>query len=164
MRLRFLLAALVLLVLLPALAEARDVRFPESGAPSISFNIPDDWGTSIDSSGNMIITAADKSGAFALTIGNYSGDLDTLAAGAMKVAQAAPPAKSGADSISGYPGFDYESSTTNAKGVNAELHLVLVRVDPQHIVSATMSTANYASPDQRAALIAVMKSMVLSAQ
>jgi hypothetical protein len=163
MRLQFLFALLLALALCPAAVQAREVRYPETGAPSMTFSVPDDWETQLDSVGNMLVIPVDKSGGFSLTLAEYAGGLDDLATEVMTGAGADPAAKSGNDAISGFQGFDYESALVNKSGVRTLWHLVLVRIDPTHIASVMMITTESASPEQRAALATLFKSIVLSA-
>ena len=137
---RVLLALTAAALLAAGSAHAESVRFPETGDPAFVIQTPDGWTHKPDGDGNMLLIAGDKTASYALTIGSYSGTLDALAAGAMKVAGANPPQQMGPTQISGFRGYMYDSDMTNAGGVHINVHLVVVKLDTAHMASITRLT------------------------
>lgn len=162
MKLRILVLAVLCGAFASGLARAREVRFPQTGDPAFTLQIPDDWTSRLDDDGNMIVTTADKSAGFSFSIVTYKGKLDDAASEMMQAAKAEPPVNMGADSISRYRGYDYDTTMTNSSGVHLKVHTVLVKLDPKNIASATMITDSAISPEQMRSAEAVLKSAALS--
>jgi hypothetical protein len=119
-------------------ALAGDVRFPQTGYPAISFQIPDDWTANPDGDGNLIVAAGDHSIAIALSLVAYNGTTDDMAAGAMKAAGAAEPRRGEATTMSGYPGVIYYSAMSNGSGVHVNMKMIVVQVGSDHAATCTL--------------------------
>jgi hypothetical protein len=147
-----------------ASAQARDVRYPDSGFPAVTFTIPDDWAANPDSDGNIIVVSADRATAIAMTVATGGGSLDEVAFGSMKVAQAAPPRRGEPVSVSGFSGFAYYSTMTNDAKVNLNVKMIAVKPDAQHFVTFSLISLNEATPEQMEAANAVMTSVQIVTQ
>jgi hypothetical protein len=140
-----------------AASEAREVRYPASGMPAFVFQIPDDWNTRLDSSNNMIVGAADHSSGFSFSLIEYEGDLEQAAVLVMKAAGAVGTSKLGPASIGSSKGYEYFATITNQTGANIGVHLIIVRVDPKHIATATLVATLTATKEQRQAAQTVLE-------
>ncbi|HJW39613.1 MAG TPA: hypothetical protein VJ476_00120 [Rhizomicrobium sp.] len=146
------LAALGAAVFFSMPVRAEQVRFPQTGAPAFVITTPDGWTHQPDGDGNMLLISGNKTASYALTIGSYSGNLDDLATGAMKAAGANAPQQMGPTIISGFRGYEYDSSMVNPSGVHVNVHMVAVKTDAGHMASVTMLTVDgIASEDYQAA-------------
>ncbi len=144
------------------LADAKTVRFPEAGDPAFVLDMPDDWSAKLDEDGNMIVGAADHSSGFSFSIIEYSDSLDSAATLILKAAGAQAPSSGGSHSISGYPGSDYASTMKNDSGVNLNVHMVIVRLDANHIATATLIADVDATSDEMRAAEAVLSNAFLT--
>jgi hypothetical protein len=145
-------------------AAARDMRFTEEGNTALVFQMPDDWTSRIDEDKNMILGAGDRSAGVSRSIVSVPAtvSLDDIASEAMKVAKAQPPQKTRTTSISGHDGYSYDSTTVNDSGVHVNMKVRMVRIDADHIASATLVTVEGISQTQLASAEAVLESMKLS--
>jgi hypothetical protein len=142
---------------------AGEVRFPESGYPEFTFQIPDDWTAKLDDSGNMIVTSPDHSAALSLSLVDFSGTLDETANGAAKAAGATPPRRGESTTVSGYGGNFYYSSMSTQPGVHANLKMVAVKIDASHVGLCTLIYIDGMTDDQMARANIVMNSLTLAA-
>ena len=129
-----LLAAL----LSPLSALARDVQFPEKTLPAFSFVLPDDWSREPDTSGNLLMFNPNRMTGFVIIVTESTEALDDIATEAFGVAKADAPQSKKPAEISGWKGFTYFSSITNAKGVKMSLETTIVRVGEKHIAAASL--------------------------
>lgn len=147
---RLALATALALLVLEQAGAARDLRHPTSGDPALTVSVPDDWSSTDDRVGNLLLHSADRSMGFSLTVTTGGEPLDKIAADAMEVAHATPPTGKAPFSISGYAGFSYDSTLTNASGTRLILKIFMVRIDADHIASCTRIEGPDVSPDQHA--------------
>ncbi|HKB57968.1 MAG TPA: hypothetical protein VKC51_10295 [Lacunisphaera sp.] len=138
---------LVLLTLVPALlaplsASAKDMRFPEKGSPAYVFVLPDDWSAQPDDSGNLIMASANHVASLVILVGEAPEALDEVARVALETAQATSFQRKEPVEISGFKGFTYFSSITNAAKVSITLEMTIVRVDEKNIASASLLLAS----------------------
>src|SRR6185503_9390756 len=111
-----------LLVLLPAMAEAQQsVRLPRQGSPAFAFDVPAGWNVRYDERGNLLITAADRSGGVSITMiedpGIDTRSLPTHAAAFFKEAGWPPYQRTQAAALAGKSGQDFFTVAKNASGV-----------------------------------------------
>jgi hypothetical protein len=159
-----LIAAALCWALAPGLARATDMRFPQTGNPALSFHMPDDWTSQVDSDGNLIIVSGAHDSSIAMSVVTVGPEeFDQLAAEIMKAANANPPQRIGPVTVSGFSGFDYSSTMSNASGVAINLKLIIVRPDPNHIASVTLITVQGISSEGYAAGQGVIDSLGLTA-
>ena len=142
-------------------ASAETVRTPATGDPAVTITFPDGWQYKLDSGGSLISFPADHSSSITVTVTDYKGTLDDLAAGAMKIITNKVPVKLGPATISGYKGFVYGSDTTSAKGVHANVRLYLIQIDAGHVSGINYITIDGMSDAQTAAADGVMKSIAI---
>ncbi len=145
-------------------ARAEVVRFPETGAPAFFIATPDGWTHQPDGDGNMLLVAGNKTASYALTISDYSGTLDDLAAGAMKTAGANPPQQMGPIAISGFRGYMYDSDMSNDQGTRINVHLVVLKLDASHMASITRLTIDGIGGEDYAAAQSVLENTSLIAK
>jgi hypothetical protein len=160
---RTMLALTFGMLLLASPASAESVRFPETGDPAFVIQTPDSWTSKPDGAGNMLLVAGDKSASYALTIGSYSGTLDDLAVGAMKVAGASAPQLMGPVTISGFHGYMYDSDMKNDAGTHINVHLVVVKLDATHRASVTRLTIDGISSEDYADANSVLTNTTITA-
>jgi hypothetical protein len=141
-------------------AEARELRHPERGTPAFTVQVPDDWQHAVDPDNNLIVTSADTSTSFVFTWGNFSGELENAATLMLRSANATPPAGKTPASISGLPGFSFESTMAATKPP-LRLKLTIVRVGPKGFGSCTQLERETNSPQQRQGADAVMRSVTV---
>ncbi|HEY2070105.1 MAG TPA: hypothetical protein VGG48_11165 [Rhizomicrobium sp.] len=141
-----------------ASAQARDMRFPDTGFPAVTYTIPDDWTATPDGDGNMILVSSDHTSAISVTVTAGGGGLDDMATQAMAVAKAAPPRKGEPISISGADGFVYYSTMSNSSGMAITVKMMAVKPDANHFVTFSLLNPTSATADQIAAGSAVMSS------
>ncbi len=157
----FALGFILLCLTAASSAQARDIRFPESGYPAFTFTVPDDWTVTPDSDGNMIITAADKSVALSLSLGAAGESLDDIASAVFKAAEAAPPRRGEPISLSGFNGYVYYSTMSNSSGVHLNVKVNLVKTDATHFASCGLISADFTTPPQMDAGNSVMSSIAV---
>jgi len=153
-------ACLSLLAVQPSVA--KDMRFPESGDPAFSFQMPNDWTSRVDGDGNLLLTSGDRSTAFSLSHVVDSSSLDDIANGALGVAKADETRTRTPATISGFSGLSYTTTMKNDAGVKLRVKLVIVRIDKTHAASCTKIEAETSSAEQRRVADAVLASMKLT--
>jgi hypothetical protein len=87
MNMRFLAAIALLLV--ATSASAADMRYPATGAPAVTFKVPDGW-TAKEMDGKMVVESPDISTVVTLFVEPWSDSLDALAAITLKDEKIAP--------------------------------------------------------------------------
>ena len=141
---------------------AKDMRFPASGNPAFSFRMPDNWTSSIDPSGNLLLASANRSTGFSLTHAVSSASLDELANEALGIAKADETRARAPASISGFAGVSYTTTMKNEAGVKLRVKVVVVRIDKTHVASCTKIEAESNSAEDRKVAETVLQSMKLS--
>lgn len=132
MRFRF-LALLGAALLVAAPAVAKFVRFPASGAPAWEVHVPEDWSVTKGKNENLMAFSPNTKVRVVVQVLPSSGSLDDFATTAMSVGHAAAWSRKRPIAISGYKGFDYFSSMSNAAGNHFNLEMIIVRVDAGHV-------------------------------
>lgn len=133
------LAFLSLLLFAAQPGEAAAVRYPETGVPAVTFDIPDDWIAKPDDYHNLLIASADHSTVVTLSMIEYEGSIDDLAKAVLQVAKADPPTDKTAVSVAGLAAFAYLSHAVQEDGkTRVSLRPIFVRVDGVHALICTV--------------------------
>ncbi len=140
----------VLVLLTPFAASAREVRFPEKGLPAFAFLLPDDWTTQEAAEGNMLLLSPNRHTVIVINMAASADAPDKVAQGALVGAKAPEAKRKEPAEISGCPGVTLFSEMTNATGVHMELELTVVKADPAHCAAATLILADGRSNDEAA--------------
>ncbi|HEY4942669.1 MAG TPA: hypothetical protein VII56_14665 [Rhizomicrobium sp.] len=156
------LTGFALATILITAARAEPVRLPESGDPAFTAQLPDGWTHHVNAEGSLVALSANQTASLTLTILDYDGTLEELAAGAIKSPDGMPPQKSGPVDISGYGGSIFDGALISAAGVHAKVHLLAVKLDDEHVAAATLLTADNLDAAQSDAANAVLKTVALS--
>jgi hypothetical protein len=101
---------------------------------------------------------------FALSTVAYTGTLDDLASGSMKVAKASEPVRGEAASMSGYGGTVYRSAMTNDQGLHVNVKMTAIKVGSDHAVTCTLLYGDATTSDQLAVAQSVQDSMTILPQ
>ena len=105
----------LLLAALPA--SAGEMRYPASGAPAVTVDIPDGWSAK-ETDGKLVAASADGSSTVTISIAPYAGSLDALADETLKAAGIDPPSpdERHAVLVADLTGFWWPSQQTDARG------------------------------------------------
>lgn len=158
-----LLAGLVIGVPFNGTAAALEVRFPSSGSPAVTFDVPDGWIQQPTSLGGFGLIPADKSGTITVTFGKdrrspdeTASMLPGLSGGAIRSFQ-----RVGEIEVSGCPGVLY-SGETSMGPLTIALQYRLIRTDADNAISITQSLRSGAPSEGAEAVVNVVKSMRIS--
>lgn len=162
MRRDWLTIVAVAATILSAAARAESVRLPESGDPAFTAQLPDGWTHHVNAEGSLVALSANQTASLTLTILDYDGTLEDLAADAIKSPDGMPPQKTGPVDISGYGGSAFDGALISAAGVHAKVHLLAVKLDDEHVAAATLLTADNLDAAQSDAANAVLKTVALT--
>ena len=157
MKALLLLAALALSVV--GIAEAQVIRHPASGSPAIEVDLPADWTSTIDDSDNLIITSANKTVAYSITVAPESRSTAEIAKESMEMAGGEEIADQGAGVITPYAGSLF-TGILPISGMRLKLRVIIVKPDPSHFVSVTLvanPAATTASLGEAALVLSNMK-------
>jgi hypothetical protein len=130
-----------------ATASARSLRFPEAGDPAFYMELPDDWTTRKDPSGNLIVLSADHAIAFSLNVFNEQVTADDVARKALAVQKVTPIPDRQRASIWGFDGVSYHWRSVNASNVKLEMTLIVVQIDATHVANCTKIVSEASSPE-----------------
>ncbi|MGD0191081.1 MAG: hypothetical protein ABSD74_10095 [Rhizomicrobium sp.] len=155
-------AAIGALVLTTAGARAADLRYPRVSSPAFVIHVPDDWAHHYDSDGNMLITTADRSAAFSLSVVEGDGDLDAIAAQAMHEAKADAPQRKGSVTISGFSGYEFDTAMANDGGTHMSVKMLLVRISSRIVASCSLLEIDGISPSDHALAQAALDSVTIT--
>lgn len=141
---RALLSMLVLLAAaLPATANAqlREVFHPKAELPAFRCALPDDWTSSVDAAGNLLLANRGHGANFSLSFvasAQPREALDTLAKAILAQAVTTPWDSREPAEISGYRGFKYTARVRNPNGTEVRTEILLVAVGDRQIAAASM--------------------------
>jgi hypothetical protein len=159
----FFTAAFAASVSFTAPATAESLRFPETGDPAFVVATPDGWEHATDGDGNLVVFNPPHTASLTFSITETDDTLDAVAAGAITAPDGPPPQNKGALDVSGYHGFNYDAKMMTSGGVHANVHLVLVRLDDEHIAGETLLTADGIKDGDSAAAQAVLAAVTITA-
>ena len=137
---------LALALLAPSTASAKELRFPESGVPAYAIVLPDDWTTQPAADGNLLLFSANRTAVMVVLVAASTEPLDKIAQEALKLAPAVPDGRKNPTEISGCEGFTWFGTIMNPKNLALNLEMSIVRVDPEHVASASLVLATDITP------------------
>jgi hypothetical protein len=121
------------LLLCGTAAHAGQVRYPESGEPAITAEIPGGWHAEMRDDGNLHISSIDRNLEVLFSIVPFDGTLDDAASEAMKANHATAPGRGPAVSISGRDGYTYYSMMAGDNGQILNMKMEVVRLDAENV-------------------------------
>jgi hypothetical protein len=159
-----LLITLLVTLGLAAAAEARQVRWPATGTPAITVEVPDDWTNAPDTRGvNLLLRNATGAVSFSIYLGKVPaqpGDLGMLAS-AVKTSLG-PSVQSyaleGPGTFRGYVSEVYNAAISR-DGKIAQTRLTFYRIDDANIGSVSLLTGSTATAADKAQAAAVFDSI-----
>jgi hypothetical protein len=123
--------------------EAAAIRFPTTGVPAVTFDLPGGWISQPDEYHNLLLATADHSTVITLSLIEYKGSIDDLAKAVLQFAKADPPADKTAVSVAGLNGFAYRSHAVQNDGkTRVSLRPIFVQVDSGHAFICTVMSAS----------------------
>lgn len=134
----------------PAAAPAKPVvtvpaeRFPLTGTPAFEVTPLPGWKLTRSDPDNIHLASADTAASLIyLTWEDAPGKSrsdDEIAGGLFSALGSAPPARKEPISIGGRPGQDYIGQLIRDDGMQIDLHIIVIRIDPHHaLIVASMS-------------------------
>ena len=78
------------LVFVAATASARNLRYPQSGDPTFSMEVPEDWTSRTDTAGNFVVVSGDHAIAYSMNVFTVSGTADEVARKALETRRITP--------------------------------------------------------------------------
>lgn len=141
------IVAALALVCLATTAFARSVRFPELGDPAFYMELPDDWTTRKDPSGNLIVLSADHAIVFSMNIFAEKVTADEIALKALALQKVTPTPTKQRASIWGFEGVSYHWRSVNASNVKLEMTLMVVQIDETHVANCTKLVSEASAPE-----------------
>jgi len=109
------LAAVLLCVAIAAEASARELRHPASGAPAFTVQVPDNWTHQVTDD-NLIAVSQDKTMSIVVAFWTHTGSLEEAAKIMLEGGGATAPTGKMPASLSGLPGFSFDSTSKSGKG------------------------------------------------
>jgi len=103
--------ALLLCALLLGAASADEMRYPASGAPAVTFAVPEGWSAK-EVDGKLQAAAPDGSATVTMAIVPWTGAMEQLAGETLAAAEMDPPGGKTAVSIAGQHGFMFHAQQT----------------------------------------------------
>lgn len=131
MSMRILIAVLLMCSATPALAG--QIRYPETGSPAITAEVPDSWRKETRDDGYLHISTIDHTMEVLFSIIPYTGTLDEAAMAATKANHATTPGRGDAVSISGRDGYIYYSLMADDNGKILNLKMIVLRLDADDV-------------------------------
>jgi hypothetical protein len=131
MSMRILIAALLICSAMPAVAG--QIRYPESGNPAITAEVPDSWRRETRADGYLHISTIDHTLEVLFSIIPFTGTLDEAAMAATKANHATTPGRGDAVSISGREGYLYYSLMADDSGKILNLKMIVVQLDADNV-------------------------------
>lgn len=129
---------LALAVLAPLPASAKEIRHPETGLPAYVFTLPDEWTTQPAEQGNLILLSPTRTAVLVILLAKSNEPLDKIAKEGLETAPAVPDGRKEPVEISGCAGFTWYGTMKNAKDLTLNLEMSIVRVDSDHVASASL--------------------------
>ena len=102
-------------LLLATSASAGEMRYPATGAPAVTFAVPDGWSAK-EADGKLQAVSADGSATVTMAIVAWTGSMEALADETLKAAHIDPPIDKTAVSIAGVHGFMFHAQQKDAGG------------------------------------------------
>ncbi len=137
---------LALALLAPPTATAKDVQFPETGFPAYAIVLPDDWTTQPADQGNLLLFSANRNAVVVVLVAKSADSLEKIAKDALAQAPAVPDGRKNPTEISGCEGFTWFGTMKNAKNLALALEMTVVRIDAEHVASASLILAPDITP------------------
>lgn len=107
-------------LLFAASASAGEMRFPATGAPAVTFAVPDGWSAK-EVDGKLQAAAADGSATVTMAIVPWTGSMEQLASETMTAAGIDPPSDKTAVSIADLRGFMFHAEKKDGAMTKAVL-------------------------------------------
>jgi len=156
------IVAACLLIACAGGAEAGEIRYPETGQPAITADIPDGWHAEVRDDGNLHISSIDRNLEVLFSIVPFDGTLDDAAAEAMKANHATTPGRGPAISVSGHDGYTYYSMMGGDNGHILNMKMDVVRLDADNVGLFTIISDQKVNQLMLSAAEAVLASVKLA--
>ena len=145
-------------------SRAQTVRLPKVGDPAFSVNVPPGWTYTYDDLGNLQFLASDHSTGLQLSMLTDPAATTSLsedAANVFKGAGAQPYTKSEPSTLVGRPGQAFYGVLL-VNNVPLQMKVILAKIDDSHVGIMVILTQNDDTPEQIAALNALISLVQLS--
>ena len=142
------LAAVLLCVAIAAEAAARELRYPGPGTPAFTVQIPDDW-THVATDDYLAVVSPDKSTSIVVTFWTHTGSFDEAAKIMLEGGGATAPTGKTPASLSGLPGFSFDSTSKSSGGAPLQAKLTIVRLNDRVYGSVIRFELADNSPERR---------------
>jgi hypothetical protein len=152
------LAAVLLCVAIAAEASARELRHPASGAPAFTVQVPDNWTHQVTDD-NLIAVSQDKTMSIVVAFWTHTGSLEEAAKIMLEGGGATAPTGKMPASLSGLPGFSFDSTSKSGKGQPLQVKLTIVRIGDGGYGSVLKFDLTGNSPEQRQLADTVVQSV-----
>jgi hypothetical protein len=152
------LAAVLLCVAIAAEVAARELRHPGPGTPAFTVQVPDNWTHQVTDD-NLFVVSPDKTMSIVVSFWTHIGSLEEAAKIMLEGGGATAPTGKMPASISGLPGFTFDSTSKNGKGQPLQVKLTIVQVGGRVYGSVTKFELTSNSPEQRQLADTVMQSV-----
>lgn len=144
--------AILALLLATASASAGETRFPATGAPAVTFTVPDGW-SGKEADGKFVAASADGSATVTISIVPYSGDMEELAQLTLYAANMEQPTDKRAVSVADGHGFMFHSQQKGANGAAPRAVLFVdAQIAPDRSLTGILSAADEESDSRKAGL------------
>jgi hypothetical protein len=152
------LAAVLLCVATAAGAAARELRHPGPGVPAFTVQVPDNWTHQVTDD-NLIALSQDKTMSIVVAFWTHTGSPEEAARMMLEGGGATAPTGKMSASLSGLPGFSFDSTSKSSKGQPLQVKLMIVRVSSRVYGSVLKFELASNSPEQRQLADTVMQSV-----
>ena len=152
------LAAILLCVAMAAEAAARELRHPGPGVPAFTVQVPDNWAHQVTDD-NLVVVSEDRTMSIVVAFWTHAGSLEEAAKTMLEGGGATAPTGKTPASISGLPGFSFDSTAKSSKEQPLQVKLTVVRVGTRVCGSVTKFELASNSPEQRQLADTVMQSV-----
>ena len=152
------LAAVLLCVAIAAESSARELRYPGPGTPAFTVQIPDDW-THVVTGDYLAVVSQDKSTSIVVTFWTHTGSFEEAAKTMLEGGGATEPTGKMPASLSGLPGFSFDSTSKSSGGAPLQVKLTIVRLNDRVYGSTIRFELASNSPEQRQRADTVMQSI-----
>jgi hypothetical protein len=146
-------------------SHAQTVRLPKAGDPAFSMDVPTGWTYSYDANDNLQLMATDRSAVLQLSMiadeRVATTTLETVAASIFQSAGAAPYTREEPGKVVGHAGEAFYGTLTEPQVV-LQMKLILAKLDNTHIAAISSLIRPDATPQQIAALNALIGLVQLS--
>jgi hypothetical protein len=146
-------------------SRAQTVRLPKAGDPAFSVDVPTGWTYSYDTNGNLQFVASDHSAGLQLSMitdqGVAATTLEAVAANVFQTAGATPYTREEPGTVVGHTGEAFYGTLTEPQVV-LQMKLIMAKLDDTHIAAISSLIRPDATPQQIAALKALIGLVQLS--